>query len=179
MFYGKAGCSSCHSGVFQTDHEFHAIAMPQIGPGKGHGAGGHEDFGREAVTGNIEDRCAFRTPTLRNVALTGPWGHNGAFNTLEAVVQHHMDSVNSLRNYDRRQAVLPSRTDLDTLDFFVMDDPSLVDNIAGANELASEELNDKDVQYLIDFLNALTDPAALDLRADMPKEVPSGLTMAE
>ncbi len=34
LFYGKAGCGTCHSGQFQTDHDFHAIAMPQIGPGK-------------------------------------------------------------------------------------------------------------------------------------------------
>ena len=34
LFYGRAGCSDCHSGRFQTDHGFHAIAMPQIGPGK-------------------------------------------------------------------------------------------------------------------------------------------------
>ena len=37
LFYGKAGCSQCHSGALQTDHEFHAIAMPQIGPGKNDG----------------------------------------------------------------------------------------------------------------------------------------------
>ena len=37
LFYGKARCGSCHSGKFQTDHDFHAIAMPQIGPGKGDG----------------------------------------------------------------------------------------------------------------------------------------------
>ena len=37
LFYGPARCASCHGGAFQTDHEFHAIAMPQIGPGKGDG----------------------------------------------------------------------------------------------------------------------------------------------
>jgi cytochrome c peroxidase len=38
LFYGKAGCAGCHAGKFQTDHEFHAIAMPQIGPGKADGS---------------------------------------------------------------------------------------------------------------------------------------------
>jgi len=62
LFYGKAGCSSCHSGKFQTDLQFYAIAMPQIGPGKGHGPSGHEDFGREAVTEDVSQRYQFRTP---------------------------------------------------------------------------------------------------------------------
>ena len=67
LFYGKAKCATCHSGVLQTDQEFHAIAMPQVGPGKGHGDSGHEDFGRGAVTGDVADRYRFRTPSLRNV----------------------------------------------------------------------------------------------------------------
>ena len=45
LFYGRAGCDSCHTGRFQTDHDFHAIAMPQIGPGKGDGK--HSDYWRE------------------------------------------------------------------------------------------------------------------------------------
>ncbi len=81
LFYGKAGCSSCHSGKFQTDMQFHAIAMPQVGPGKGHGSSGHEDFGRAGITGDESQRYHFRTPPLRNVALTGPWGHSGAFDS--------------------------------------------------------------------------------------------------
>ena len=57
LFYGKARCGSCHAGPFQTDHEFHAIAMPQIGPGKNDGrhadywsASGHEAFLDQALT---------------------------------------------------------------------------------------------------------------------------------
>ncbi len=183
LFYGKAGCSSCHSGLFQTDHDFHAIAMPQIGPGKGDNSTGYsdgrEDFGRERVTENLSDRFRFRTPTLRNVALTGPWGHSGAYNSLEAVVRHHLDPVTSLLNYDRSQAVLPSREDLDAMDFAVMDDPVRVNAIATANELKSVSLTDREISFVIDFLNALTDPAAVDLRNDVPAQVPSGLTPAE
>ena len=91
LFYGKANCVSCHSGIFQTDLQFHAIAMPQIGPGKGDGFDGHEDFGRERVTGDPADRYRFRTPPLRNVVITGPWGHDGAYNTLETIVRHMAD----------------------------------------------------------------------------------------
>ncbi len=179
IFYGKGGCSNCHSGAFQTDQDFHAVAMPQIGPGKGDNLvgydDGHDDFGRESVTGDDRDRFHFRTPTLRNIALSPPYGHAGAYNSLEAVIRHKMDSVNSLHNYDQEQAVLPSRSDLDAIDFIVMDDNHRRNAIADANELDPVRLKKKDIQALITFLHALTDPAALDMRGDVPDTVPSGL----
>lgn len=180
LFYGKAGCSTCHSGKFQTDNDFHAIAMPQIGAGKGHDVDGHGDFGREAVTGAAEDRYRFRTPSLRNVALTGPWGHDGAYNSLKAVVMHHLDPVNSIMAYDcENEPVLPSRADLDALDCIVQNDANRVAEIANANELPAAQLKKNEIHYLMDFLHALTDPDSIDLRDDVPKSVPSGLTLAE
>jgi len=143
LFYGNAGCSGCHSGTYLTDMKFHAIAMPQIGQGKGHGVEGYEDMGRASVTGDETQRYQFRTPPLRNVALTGPWGHSGAFDTLEGVVRHHLDPEASLENYDcSTEPRLPSREDLDALDCFVMNDPALVMNIKNANELAKKHLSD-------------------------------------
>jgi len=179
LFYGKARCASCHSGTFQTDHQFHAIAMPQIGPGKGDGFDGHDDFGREQTTGDPADRYRFRTLTLRNVAITGPWGHDGAYNSLEAVVRHHLNPVQSLEDYDTAGAVLPSRPDLDAIDFVVQNDPVRIAQMAASNELAPVRLKDRQVAQLIEFLHALTDPAALDLRGDVPKQVPSGLPLAQ
>jgi cytochrome c peroxidase len=179
VFYGKGGCSECHSGAFQTDQGFHAVAMPQIGPGKGDNLAGyydgHDDFGRERVTGDDRDRFHFRTLTLRNIALSPPYGHAGAYNTLEAVIRHKLDSVNSLHNYDQEQAVLPSRSDLDAIDFIVMNDEHRRNAIADANELDPARLKEKDIQALLAFLHALTDPAALDMRGDVPDTVPSGL----
>ena len=81
LFYGEAKCASCHSGDLMTDQQFHNLAVPQFGPGKGNGK--PYDFGRYAETGVPDDRFAFRTPPLRNVALTGPWMHNGAYSNLE------------------------------------------------------------------------------------------------
>jgi cytochrome c peroxidase len=118
LFYGEAGCDSCHSGKFQTDHEFHAIAMPQIGPGKADGRDASywnetginavlEDFGRGRVTVRPADNYKFRTPSLRNVTTTGPWSHAGAYNSLEDVVRHHLDPVTSLHSYDPNSADLP------------------------------------------------------------------------
>jgi len=183
VFYGEGNCASCHSGPFQTDHDFHAIAMPQIGPGKGDNLAGYsdgrDDFGRERATGNPEDRFRFRTLTLRNVALTAPYGHSGAFNTLQAVIRHHLDPVNSLHTYDQGQAVLPSREDLDALDFVVMNDAVRRGAIADANELAPVQLSEKQFSDLVEFLHALTDRDSIDLRSDTPESVPSGLSLAE
>jgi cytochrome c peroxidase len=152
--------------------------MPQIGPGKGDGFNGLEDFGRARVTANPEDRFQFRTPTLRNVRQSGPWGHSGAYDTLEAVVLHHFDPRDALENYNQNQAVLPSRADLDALDFIVMDDPTRVAEIAAASEITIIRSRPTDMHYLMDFLDSLTDPAALDMRADVPRHLPSGLPLA-
>lgn len=179
LFYGKANCASCHSGKFQTDHNFYAIAMPQIGGGKGDGPSGREDFGLGRETGEEADRYKFRTPSLRNVAVTGPWGHAGAFNTLESVVRHHLDPVVSLNAFDTSQVVLPPRPDLDAIDLIVMSDPVLKGNIAAANELPALNLSETEIDALLTFLQALTDPTCLDLRATVPMSLPSGLPVAD
>lgn len=140
---------------------------------------GHEDFGRERVTADAADRYKFRTPTLRNVALTAPYGHTGPYNSLRAVVQHHMDTVNALKNYDQDQAVLTPREDLDALDFIVMDDKKRLKSIANASELPKFNYSDTDIDRIIDFLHALTDVGSIDLRKDTPMTVPSGIPLAE
>lgn len=181
LFYGRAKCSTCHSGVFQTDHEFHAIGMPQIGPGFGDGVDGREDFGREGVTGDVNDRYRFRTPSLRNVFLTGPWGHDGFFNSLEAVIRHHLNPSESLNNADPSQIVMPSRPDLDAVDLLAFNDPGVTSAIEAAIEIKplNRELSNEDIADLMDFLQALTDPKAQDLRKTVPARVPSGLPLAE
>ncbi|ETW96637.1 MAG: hypothetical protein ETSY2_46050 [Candidatus Entotheonella gemina] len=177
LFYGQAQCSQCHRGKFQTDHAFHAIAMPQIGPGKGDGVQGWDDFGRERVTGQSFDRYRFRTPSLRNVVLTGPWGHDGAYNHLEAVVQHHLEPAKALQDYDTGQAVLPSRSDLDALDFVAYRDPEHRAALSRSSEITRIRLSDRKLRALMAFLYALTDPSSLDLRKDVPERVPSGLSV--
>jgi cytochrome c peroxidase len=184
LFYNSRGrgasCGDCHSGVLQTDHAFHAIAMPQIGPGRGDGFDKREDFGREQVTDDPADRYKFRTPSLRNVTLNAPYGHAGAYNSLRAVVEHHIDTVNKISSYDQRQAKLPSRPDLDALDFIVMDDPYRVQAIAAHSELQKPmNYRTTEVDRIIDFLNALTDPGSVDNRDDVPTSVPSGLPLAD
>ncbi len=174
LFYGKANCSSCHAGLFQTDHDFHAIAMPQIGPGKAARFERHNrDVGRGRVTGAEDDFYRFRTPSLRNITETGPYGHGGAYATLEAVVRHHLDPVSALNAYDATQALL-SDGDF-TNDTTLMQNGTEVAAIAKANELDPVDLNDAEVASILAFLAALTDYDSLNGRLGVPKSVPSGI----
>jgi len=179
LFYGPAGCSSCHSGKFQTDMGFHAIAMPQIGNGKGNGLNGRDDFGRFNVTADSADKYRFRTPPLRNVALTGPWGHDGAYNTLGGVVEHHLNALLALENYAAGQAILPPREDLDAVDFEIHNDASSRADLAAASEIEPVRLSQRKLDDLMAFLHALTDTDSLDIRHTTPISVPSGLPLAD
>lgn len=171
LFYGKAGCSECHSGWFQTDHAFHSIAMPQIGPGKAARFENHaRDDGRLRVTGSSEDAFAFRTPSLRNVTLTAPYGHNGTFTRLEDVVRHHLDPMSSLKSYSIELAMLPDFPGAE--DQGPMQDDQHLEAIAQSNNLPDVSLTDQEVSAILSFLTSLEDPAE---RLGVPDRVPSGL----
>lgn len=70
------GCIACHSGPAMTDSRFHRIQVP-----------GSTDLGRYLVTGNESDKHAFKTPTLRNVALTYPYFNNGGVDELSDAIK--------------------------------------------------------------------------------------------
>ncbi len=79
VFIGKGACSECHNGPNFTDNKFYNLGViPHSGP---------EDAGRYAVTKKEEDRNAFKTPSLRNIALTAPYMHDGSIATLEEVIE--------------------------------------------------------------------------------------------
>ena len=176
LFYGKAQCSTCHAGQFQTDHDFHAIALPQVGPGKSARFETHaRDEGRLRVTGNPADAYKFRTPSLRNIAQTAPYGHNGAYATLEAMIRHHLDPVASLKAYNVAQLVLPDLPN--SQDFRATLDPDEQAAIAAANELSPSNLSETEIIQIVAFLNALSDTASLAGKLGVPQTVPSGLSV--
>lgn len=175
LFYGAASCSTCHAGLLQTDHSFHAIGMPQIGPGKKARFERHaRDVGRMRVTGRADDAYAFRTPSLRNVVHTAPYGHAGAYATLEAAIRHHLDPAQALAAYEPSQALLPEMQADDARGLAEEERQA----IAAAVTLAPMDLTDAQVDDLIAFLNALTDEASLDGALGIPASVPSGLPVA-
>ncbi|MDX1393768.1 MAG: cytochrome c peroxidase [Gemmatimonadota bacterium] len=79
LFTGRANCGVCHLAPLFTDHQFHNTGV----------SWGSTDLGRFAVTGEEADRGRFRTPSLRNVAETAPYMHDGSLATLEDVIEHY------------------------------------------------------------------------------------------
>ncbi|MEQ1750414.1 MAG: MbnP family protein [Prosthecobacter sp.] len=115
-----ADCFHCHGGTLFTDHQFHDNGLTS------------DELGRMVVTGNPADRSKFKTPSLRNIAVTAPYMHDGRFATLEEVVEHYSGPIQKR----------------DTLD----------PNLAKHPE-AGIQLSPADKQALIAFLKTLTDQA--------------------
>ena len=171
LFYGKAGCVSCHSGSLMTDQEHHNIGIPQLGPGKVDES--TLDVGRYAETGKMEDLFAFRTPPLRNVAITGPWMHNGAYAELESAIRHHLDPVGMLKNYDATQIPEELRHTYQNEEALVQRMLRTLDPKIG---LKTGNLSRGEVRDLLVFLEALTEEGAERMQEEaIPKTVPSGL----
>ena len=93
LFRGKANCTACHSGPLLSDEEFHntGVGWAQEPP----------DFGRFEVTQREPDRGRFKTPSLRDVALTAPYMHNGSLATLAEVVEFYNRGGGPNPNLDR------------------------------------------------------------------------------
>jgi cytochrome c peroxidase len=172
LFFGKARCVSCHSGAMLGGQQFANIGVPQAGPGVG--AAVPLDIGRGEQFPQLQGdpyKFAFRVPPLRNVELTAPYMHDGAYRTLENVIKHYTNPDSAQRFYDVTQLDPGVRASyhgdpatiaavLKTLDFRVRD---------GIQMTAEERLQ------LLAFLKSLTDPAARNLAAAIPASVPSGL----
>ena len=167
LFYGKARCYTCHSGTLFTDQKFHNIGVPQFGPGKD--ASGL-DPGRYLVTGKDEDKFKFRTPPLRNVAVTSPYFHNGAYRDLRMAVLHHLDPERYLRNYDPVANGLPPE-----LAQTLKNDEGTINQILSTLDIEPVQLTEEEVDYLIEFLKSLTSPQVYTLHEVIPDRVPSGL----
>ena len=175
LFFGKARCSQCHSGALLGGQQFANIGIPQIGPGVGSSA--PLDVGRAenlqgGPTQNTFYRFAFRAPSLRNVELTGPYMHNGAFKELETVVRHYTNPDSSLRSYD------PSQLDPAVRPLYRADQATINDvarNIDSRLIFDRVRLNATERTQIVAFLKSLTDPGARQLMASVPATVPSGL----
>ena len=165
----SARCSICHNGPAFTDSKFHNVAVAQVGPKAGDGPDGRDDFGRMRVTGRAEDRYAFRTPPLRNVVLTGPFGHDGAFTDLREFIDHYSESDVKLRSFtDAHLEPLLRGTMLATVEQILATRDPLLNGVVFPPVVVDE---------VTGFMGALTDPAVLDLAHVVPSRVPSGLSI--
>jgi len=174
LFYGKAQCARCHSGTLMSDQEFHALALPHFGPGRTRRFDPYvRDVGRMAESDRLEDAYSFRTPMLRNVALTGPWGHNGAYASLEGIVRHHLDPVAALDDWTPEMVQLPPDERFARVDFISFEDRRERARLRARVDIEKVSLSDREVSDLIAFLEALTGEAKG--RLGRPERVPSGL----
>lgn len=92
-----ADCFHCHGGALFTDHQFHNNGLDG------------DDPGRRRVTGQLGDDRKFSTPSLRNVALTAPYMHDGRFATLEEVVEHYSSGIHRSATLDPNLAKHPEK----------------------------------------------------------------------
>jgi len=160
-------CSICHNGATFSDDKFHDVAVAQIGPGQGNGVSLRDDFGRMNVTGLSEDRYLFRTTPLRNVELTGPYGHDGSIASLREFIEHYSESDLKLLAFD------PTRLEPGLRLTLVSNSADVL--LQRDTLLAGVVLTDALVDKLMAYMSALTDPAARDLSRSVPVRVPSGL----
>ncbi len=173
LFYGKADCARCHAGNLFTDQQHHNLTVPQLGPGKREEA--PLDFGRGRETKDPVDRFKFRTPPLRNVVITGPWMHNGAYTHLRAAVEHHLDCEQALLTYD----VIQIDSELQQTLQISEETHAAVLKTLDPELAAPMILSDEEVDQLLAFLGSLTSPSAVYLPQAIPRTVPSGLPVAD
>lgn len=160
-------CSICHNGPTFSDEQFHNVAVAQIGPGQGNGDSHRDDFGRMNVTGAASDRYRFRSTPLRNVELTGPYGHDGAILTLRGFVEHYSESDKKLLAFDPSalEPALRGALLLNAAAILAQRD-TLLNGVVLTSDL---------VDRLMAYMTALTDGAAHNIRGLTPERVPSGL----
>jgi len=180
LFFGRLPCAQCHNGPLLGAEGFANVGVPQLGPGVGKGA--PLDLGRaEVVSQQINPpapsahRFAFRPPPLRNVELTAPYMHDGAYPTLAAVVRHYNDVPTALRTYDVTQLDPALRS-------LYHGEQATITAVLSTLEWRFRTplfLSDADRSDLVAFLKSLTDPAARDLSGLIPATVPSGLPVRE
>ena len=180
VFFGSGNCVSCHAVSGQSNEMFsdfrqHVAGIPQISPAVGNvtfdGPGANEDFGLEQVTGNPNDRYAFRTSPLRNLALQPTFFHNGCFTKLEDAMRYHLDAIGSAPSYDPVSAGIDA--DLQGPQGPIAPVLARIDPALGTPVTLSND----EFRQLIAFLrNGLLDPKANahELRKLIPARVPSG-----
>jgi len=170
---GGYGCVVCHVGNKLSDEKYYNLATPQLGRGKN---SNNFDTGRLSVSGNGADKYRFRTPSLLNTEVTGPWGHAGAFVELKDVIRHHLNVDTSLSQYDYTLASLSQYqyvpVNSDRIKHLVDRALLVLKTSEEWNLLSHDEINSDHVNQLAEFLKSLTDPCVKS-KACMDKWIPS------
>jgi cytochrome c peroxidase len=119
-------CGDCHSGDLQQNKTFQNNGIDSV----------YSDLGLAAISGNSNDSAKFKVPSLRNIALTAPYMHDGRFNTLQEVLDHYNAHVNGKAKF--------------------FSPLMMASNTGGGTQL---DLTPQEIADIIAFLNTLTDTA--------------------
>ena len=169
---GSTGCTFCHAGAFFTTQAQLPGNYPQIGVGNASDGSG-ADEGAEGLDpdgdGPLDAPGAFRAPTLLNVAITGPWGHNGQFATLKRNVEHYTGHGASIAAYfaNNEMCDLEQFKDLDDCaNTLAPNGLALSNSILAGNDEFSNGISDEEVDLVVQFLGTLTDPDAANVNSN-------------
>lgn len=144
IFENKGRCSQCHTGWNLTDEKYHNIGIDWDTS--------RIDLGRYAVTGETKDIGAFKTPTLREIALTAPYMHDGRFSTLRQVVDYY--NFNIIANpYLDPELQRPILSLLETLEFY---SESNEPDSSGSLTMKNINLTMQEERDLVAFLRTLS-----------------------
>ncbi|WP_412766005.1 cytochrome-c peroxidase [Pseudooctadecabacter sp.] len=176
LFFGEARCAACHSGPLFTDQGFHALGLPAFGPGRTRTFDKMpRDVGRMGETDLLSDAYRFRTPSLRNVALTAPYGHNGAYPTLRDMIRHHADPTAARAAWTPAMAALPVTDRFLGVDFVIQQDAREMARQSAVLDINPVALSDAEITDIEAFLHSLTGATADTRPLGRPDVVPSGL----
>ncbi len=174
LFYGDAKCAACHGGTLMTDQKLYNLAVPPMTRGPDSLMNMDLGAAHRSHAGPAQE-FHFRTPPLRNVEITGPYMHNGAYPTLERVLRHKMDPIDSLWNFDdsHLERVFYEQVHVD---------PEKLARVEATYSTRADEvphLDDEQIDDLIAFLKSLTSPSSIDRRDLNLDAVPSGLPVPQ
>ena len=174
LFFGRAGCASCHNGPLLGGQSFANTGVPQLGPGIAPSAPLDAGRGDVAAGGPPQTgRFTFRISPLRNVELSAPYMHDGVYATLDAVVRHYNNVDSALVAFDVTQLDAPLRASYHG-------DPGTFAAVRKTLDFRLQHslgLTPDEQRQIVAFLQSLTDPAARNLGALVPSSVPSGLPL--
>ena len=144
IFTGKGRCYNCHNGQnlngYSTDYENIGLDV------------NYTDFGRGKITHNSNDNGKFNVPSLRNVAVSGPYMHDGRYKTLREVIDHYSEGIQNSTNLSWVFRDLPNST-LDSLGSFPVSSSSCLSSFP----VVKLSLTETEKKNLEAFLNSLTD----------------------
>lgn len=170
----RSGCTFCHSGALFSNEDVSAGNYPQIGVGTDADGSG-ADLGAEgplpSADLSVEPNTVgfFRTPSLLNVALTGPWGHNGQFGSLKRNIEHYRDNAASIAQYFDSEAMCKLaqfKALANCAEILAPNGLAHSMAIFNGNESFIQDINDAEVAFMVKFLKTLTDRKAANTQSN-------------